>query len=405
MATPDFEKIFGENASGGIPEITDANYAIGWDYIGDTPPERKQFNYLQNQSDLKSKVLKDNTREQWRRSLAEAGLTLVDGSFEEGATANNKTDAVWYIAGGQCYVWDGAGTKTVAAKSTPESTGGIGIGKWVGVGDASLRSDLSGLVKFAPDNPHDNLNQAYNDGSTISVSTWNIQTYAVVGSRYARDMTAPQRFSDLASFICQTASPIVCMQEAYDGPSAHMSNLAVEPYADEAFGYGNVLTDTTNLMVGYRAGNSTLSVYKLSDEKVIRVTDEGTYIRLASRSTVDHPVVGKIAIYNVHGSWFETAARKLYSDIIADYKALGVSKVIVIGDFNHNTTVPWFSGFTDDGFTIVNNMQYDTRNDGTGSWYIDNIIIKGFTAQDVQVLAPEPSLADHKMLTAVLRSV
>ena len=331
-------------------------------------------------------------------------------SFQTGAPlpANQLTlpnQVLQDEATGEYYRWDGSFPKTVLAGSSPESTGGIGIGKWVGVGDASLRSDLSCLVKFASDNPHDNLNQAYNDGSTISVSTWNIQTYAVVGNRYKRDMTAPQRFSDLSNFICQTASPIVCMQEAYDGPSAHMSNLAVEPYADEAFGYGNVLTDTINLMVGYRAGNSTLSVYKLSDENVIRVTDEGTYIRLASRSTVDHPVVGKIAIYNVHGSWFETAARKLYSDIIADYKALGVSKVIVIGDFNHDTTVPWFSGFTDDGFTIVNNMQYDTRNDGAGSWYIDNIIIKGFAAQDVQVLAPEPSLADHKMLTAVLRGV
>lgn len=85
---------------------------------------------------------KENDREQWRRSLAEAGLTLVDGSFEEGATANSKTDAVWYIAGGQCYTWNGAGTKTVPAKSTPESTGGVGSGEWLSVGDTALRRDL-----------------------------------------------------------------------------------------------------------------------------------------------------------------------------------------------------------------------------------------------------------------------
>lgn len=86
---------------------------------------------------------KENDREQWRRSLAEAGLTLVDGSFEEGATANNKTDAVWYIAGGQCYTWDSTFPRDVPVKSTPASTGGVGLGAWVSVGDASLRSDLN----------------------------------------------------------------------------------------------------------------------------------------------------------------------------------------------------------------------------------------------------------------------
>ena len=94
-----------------------------------------------------------NSREQWRRSLAEAGLTLVDGSFEDGATVNSKTDAVWYIAGGQCYTWGGAGTKTVPAKSTPASLGGEGLGKWLRVGDTILRSDLfkasgAGLVGY-----------------------------------------------------------------------------------------------------------------------------------------------------------------------------------------------------------------------------------------------------------------
>lgn len=86
---------------------------------------------------------KNNDREQWRRSLAEAGLTLVDGSFEEGATVSAATDAVWHMAGGQCYTWGGTLPKTVPAGSTPETAGGIALGAWVSVGDASLRSELS----------------------------------------------------------------------------------------------------------------------------------------------------------------------------------------------------------------------------------------------------------------------
>lgn len=93
------------------------------------------------QEELNNNLLND--REQWRRSLAEAGLTLVDGSFEDGATLNNNTDAVWYIAGGQCYTWDGAFPKAVPADSTPTSTGGVGPSAWVSVGDASLRANIS----------------------------------------------------------------------------------------------------------------------------------------------------------------------------------------------------------------------------------------------------------------------
>lgn len=83
-----------------------------------------------------------NSREQWRRSLAEAGLTLVSGSFEEGATANSSTDAVWHIAVGQCYTWDSALPKVVPAGSTPETSGGIGLGAWVSVSSKLLRSQL-----------------------------------------------------------------------------------------------------------------------------------------------------------------------------------------------------------------------------------------------------------------------
>ena len=83
-----------------------------------------------------------NSREQWRRSLAEAGLTLVSGSFEEGATANSSTDAVWHIAGGQCYTWGGAFPKAIPADSTPASTGGVGPGSWVSVKSNALRAQL-----------------------------------------------------------------------------------------------------------------------------------------------------------------------------------------------------------------------------------------------------------------------
>ncbi|WDR21455.1 tail fibers protein [Salmonella phage vB_SenM_UTK0005] len=64
----------------------------------------------------------------------------LSGSFDFGATLNVKNELLTYTDGK--YRWDGAFPKTVAAGSTPMTTGGVGIGAWLSVGDTSLRSNL-----------------------------------------------------------------------------------------------------------------------------------------------------------------------------------------------------------------------------------------------------------------------
>lgn len=103
--------------------------------------DKIKLNATQTQEELNNNLLND--REQWSRSLAEAGLTLVAGSFEEGATVNSKVDVVWHIAGGQCYMWGSTFPKDVPAKSTPASSGGVAIGAWSSVDDATLRQELA----------------------------------------------------------------------------------------------------------------------------------------------------------------------------------------------------------------------------------------------------------------------
>ena len=78
-----------------------------------------------------------------KRLAAEAGYTLVSGSFEEGGTVSTTTEALWYQGGGKYYSWSGAFPKVVAAGSTPATSGGIGAGAWVDRTDVTLRSDLS----------------------------------------------------------------------------------------------------------------------------------------------------------------------------------------------------------------------------------------------------------------------
>lgn len=79
-----------------------------------------------------------NERELWRRALHDLGLTLVEGSFEDGATLTYATDAIWHMSGAQCYTWGGTFPKTVPAKSTPSTIGGVSTSAWITVGGLSV---------------------------------------------------------------------------------------------------------------------------------------------------------------------------------------------------------------------------------------------------------------------------
>ncbi|ETT05287.1 hypothetical protein [Providencia alcalifaciens] len=78
------------------------------------------------------------------QALLAAGYVPA-GAFQEGAGVVSRNGTVlWKLpdGDGDYYRWDGDLPKQVPAGSTPQSTGGIGKGAWVSVGDASLRSDI-----------------------------------------------------------------------------------------------------------------------------------------------------------------------------------------------------------------------------------------------------------------------
>lgn len=69
---------------------------------------------------------------------------ITKDSFELGNTLNSANEVLRWQSNGWYYRWDGAFPKVVPAGSTPDSAGGIGKGKWLGVGnDATLREELT----------------------------------------------------------------------------------------------------------------------------------------------------------------------------------------------------------------------------------------------------------------------
>lgn len=82
------------------------------------------------------------SREALRRSYAEAGYTLVAGSFEVGGTITTATDALLYEADGRAYSYGGSLPKAAPAGSTPSTAGGIGPTAWSSKEGALLKSTV-----------------------------------------------------------------------------------------------------------------------------------------------------------------------------------------------------------------------------------------------------------------------
>ncbi|HDC4333414.1 TPA: hypothetical protein O8L54_003416 [Enterobacter cloacae] len=77
-----------------------------------------------------------------QQAIAQYGWILID-SFQDGANITLPNQALRDEDTGEYYRWDGALPKHVDAGSTPSSSGGVGVGAWVGIGDASLRAMLA----------------------------------------------------------------------------------------------------------------------------------------------------------------------------------------------------------------------------------------------------------------------
>lgn len=75
------------------------------------------------------------------------GYITLDGvDFDTGATISTPNEVLLNPADNSYYKWTGSfatGSKVVPQNSTPASSGGIGPGKWLNVGDTVLRDDIA----------------------------------------------------------------------------------------------------------------------------------------------------------------------------------------------------------------------------------------------------------------------
>lgn len=84
----------------------------------------------------------EGLRQLAQQAIAAFGWIPMD-SFQDGATLTLPNQILRDESTGEYYRWDGALPKSVAAGSTPASSGGVGEGAWISVGDSALRTMLA----------------------------------------------------------------------------------------------------------------------------------------------------------------------------------------------------------------------------------------------------------------------
>ena len=180
-------------------------------------------------------------------AIVAAGYITVD-SFQQGADLpNNELTQRNHIlrdeTTGEYYRWDGDLPKQVPAGSTPQSTGGVGKGAWVSVGDASLRCDLAkgngSLVNLG----QETLADFYSFQTAHSTPSFNTQNDASTYAGNAKQIRVMgwKEFGDNGSGIF-----IVDPRQDYDAPDNpdRFKNTVTGKY------WLRILNDSMNTYVG-----------------------------------------------------------------------------------------------------------------------------------------------------------
>ena len=148
----------------------------------------------------------DGLENLYNQAVSQVGYITMD-SFENGATLTLPNQVLRYEATGEYYRYDGELPKTVPAGSTPETSGGIGLGAWVSVGDAALRSVLLNSVIDSSNKTFGALTRdveffgAVGDGVADDTSAWSAAAAWVTGGNYRHITTRDGKIYRVTSTV------------------------------------------------------------------------------------------------------------------------------------------------------------------------------------------------------------
>ncbi|EQA6236850.1 hypothetical protein ACX5DZ_003618 [Enterobacter hormaechei] len=167
-------------------------------------------------------------------AISSMGWVLID-SFQDGADITLPNQALRDEVSGEYYRWDGPLPKHVDAGSTPASSGGVGVGAWVGIGDASLRAYLATVAGAASIGlqPGGNLQQAITWVTPEQFGAIGDGTVHPLSERYAT-LAAAQALYPFVTSLTQTIDWAAC--QAAENYARGKAEVRCPSYAQYHFG-------------------------------------------------------------------------------------------------------------------------------------------------------------------------
>lgn len=340
-------------------------------------------------------------------SIREAGLIgyITRRSFEKGYNVTTWSEVLLWEEDGDYYRWDGTLPKNVPAGSTPETSGGIGLGAWVSVGDAALRSQISNPegailypeLQMARWRDEGDVRGWGAKGDGVTDSTENIAASlnsqkAVVASEGVFSSSGINsnycnldgRGSGVLSHRSSTGNYLV-----FNNPrTGRLSNITVE---------SNKATDTTQGQQVSLAGGSDVTVSDVNFSNV-----KGTGFSLIAYPN-DAPPDG-LMIKGIRGSYSGYATNKAAGCVLADSSVNSLIDNVIAKNY------PQFGAVELKGtasYNIVSNVigadcQHVTYNGTEGPIAPSNNIIKGVMANNPKYAAVVAGKGNTNLISDVL---
>lgn len=323
-------------------------------------------------------------------SIKASGLIgyITRRSFEKGFDVIAWNEVLLWEEDGDYYRWDGTLPKNVPAGSTPETSGGIGLGAWVSVGDASLRTDLASDTGFTliggkgfimPEDfgaKGDALLQHTSQLSKLVSSS----TPGIVNQAATDDTAA---FLAAIAHQKETGLPIKC-----DGGKGYLISKSL------VIDYSNANIDGCGAVIVYKGGrvagsgvSANYGIFQLN----------GTYSRTTYKATVSANVdaLTNNIIINTSGNTLVKGAYTVFyarNDVLDSewatkvkteaYCIPQVRKIIDNGNGTSTLVLDYKTGFSWSASQVTL---------GTSS-PLENITIENFTLIDEMVVTPTPDI-------------
>ncbi|UBM42015.1 tail fiber/spike domain-containing protein [Hafnia paralvei] len=300
-------------------------------------------------------------------------VTLTGVSFTTGATVTKPNEVLFNEANNEYYKWTGSfssGPKVVPANSTPESTGGIGAGKWLSVGDSTLRGELAaeggaemvGYGQTTVKGALDELNQA-NSGLYDKDGFNLVGRFLNLSELRSKVPAAAGQIVYVASAASATAT-----EKHYGGGYFQSFDNSTSPIADDG---GIVIVPTTGALAWRRIVEGNVWV-EFFGAKPINGFDNASAIAKAMSYGYDHST----PIHFMAGKYqtSQSPVAKTWSGIIGQ----GQNKTIISKTTNNPYII--ISGLSVDALLILLPKTFVV--DGLdGDNYANGIEIQGITLQ------------------------